>query len=177
MTAVSERFINNHVYPVVIYSGNGGRQIIYSGEVVEGSNFSSMVDVRRGLLPYNGPRQKGLMINVGNKPNQSTPRQSSRKSGGDIIPGLVSPRVEGALCTEKIPSSSSQEKYLGKTPQEWAKQSLASNFSEMTRGQIMGLSQFLGLNIVDNASKQDAINCVVDNLRLYAGTEKTKTNK
>lgn len=169
----TERYINNRVYPVTTINGQGGRSTVYPGEVVEGAHYANQVDLRKGLVPYNGPRPAGAMHRVGINTGPI------RKGGPDLIPGIRPPHgVEGALATDKIPSFATQDKYLGKTIAEWAAQANETSLIDLSRGQVFGLGQFLGLDISEGASKQDATNCVIDNLNnIVAAKNKPKAQK
>ena len=169
-TAVQRKYINNRVYPIVAIDGTGGRRQIMPGEVV-GEEYQKHVDMKKGLIPYNGPR------NIGEIERLTLPAQGGRPParGETQIPGIQTPRIEGAQPTDSISMQAVQSGFHGKNVSEWAKESAEKGLVEYSRGTLLGLAQFLGIQLNEMASKKDVITVIASNLQAVRTAEEVNT--
>jgi len=143
-----QKFINNRPYRVVGLNGAGGRKEVAPGAVV-GPEFASLVNQRKGLVPYDGPRPLGQMQKSG-KGAPKRPKFAQMLGANDDA-------KEARDRAQKAKAIAGGEAYMDQSYEEWCDVAAQGKLESFSRSQLLGLGRFVGIDFAEATAKKDII--------------------
>lgn len=143
-----------------------GREEITPGQVVVGNQFSKMVDPRKGLTVYRGERPVGRMAKVNPRADNRVNIQKATTSQNIItdkdLPNYIKPAQTEEVLT--VDPSATTGRYLDKNLEEWKTEAHNGKLPNLSRGQLIGLGKFLGVDVTTIQEKNQVAQEILSRL-------------